>query len=70
MKLETILDAFEKTVLEQAWWDDKDTRQYLAFCDRILRMFEVGKAINADLVMEIEMRDARIAELEEELADE
>jgi len=44
--------------------DEKCLRQYHAFRARILRMFEVGKAINADLVMEIEMRDARIAELE------
>ena len=39
MKIETYLNAFEKTVHEMAWWGDRETRQYIAFRNRILRMF-------------------------------
>ncbi len=38
MKIETILNAFEDTVQEVPWWDDREKRQYLAFRDRIIKM--------------------------------
>jgi len=43
---------------------DKSARQYHAFRNRILKMDKMARSIIDDLNMEIQMRDARIAELE------
>ena len=61
MKIETILNAFAWSerliVLEK---HPRRSRQYRAFRARILKMFSIGRSINADLNTEIEMQKARI----------
>ena len=47
----------------------RHARQYHAFRERILRMWEVGKAINDDAMFEIELRDLAIAEKDARIAD-
>lgn len=79
MKLETYLNAmqFAQTqsinlaMLERLdpYYTDmvllgRRERLLQALRTRILKMFSIGRSINADLYLEIEMRKARIAELE------
>ena len=72
MKIETILDAMVMADRRRLYpvhnpkilLYPNAERQYNTFRARILRMFSVSKSINADLLTEIEMQNARIAELE------
>ena len=72
MKIETILNACQSTYIyrkarhtEPSIFFLRRHRQYHTFRDRIIRVDEIGRAINADLCTEIEMLDAEIKHLKE-----
>ena len=70
LTMETLLDAYNHSWIDYDWWEEpRRHRQMTAFRARILRTFAVCKSINADLLTEIEMQNARIAELEAELEE-
>ena len=69
MKIETILNALQKASIEwgqstlmTGWALDRE-RKMRAFRDLIIRMNAIGRAINADLCTEIDMRDMEIGRL-------
>ena len=70
LELETLLNAMELAYGRIDWLapqDIKFERQYKAFRTRILKMFSIGRSINADLHFEIEMIEASYSGLQYEM---